>query len=101
MERRLKARYHTNADVYVARPGMGLQRCTGLNLSSDGVYVETSYACLPRDAIVDLIFVVTLGKVVKLHRRSAVVAHSTRAGAGLYIYKGAAKLGKQHRQPHL
>ncbi len=100
MERRLRTRYATRADVYVARPGMRLQRCIGVNLSSDGVFLQTDSLCLPRDAIVDLIFVVTLGKVVKLHRRAAVVAHSSRSGAGLYIYRNFAQPPERKQRPH-
>ena len=41
---------------------------------------------LPAGTVVNLVFAVSLGKVVRLHRKKAVVAHVCDDGAGLMIH---------------
>jgi hypothetical protein len=47
------------------------------------VFVETVDLGLQRGQSVELAFAISLGKVTKIHRRTAVVAHISRGGTGL------------------
>lgn len=50
-----------------------------------GVFLEIESLGLPAGTVVNLVFAVNLGEVVKLHRRRAVVAHVSDHGAGLMM----------------
>jgi len=50
-----------------------------------GVFLEIKSLGLPAGTVVNLIFAVNLGGVVRLHRRKAVVAHVSEHGAGLMM----------------
>lgn len=85
MERRLLARSKVSTTVYLSVPGGRLRRCRARNLSAMGVFLETESLGLPAGTVVNLVFAVNLGEVVKLHRRRAVVAHVSDRGAGLMM----------------
>jgi hypothetical protein len=55
------------------------------NLSATGVFVETGDMGLRKGQTVELAFAISLGVVIKLHRRAAVVAHVSRGGTGLMM----------------
>jgi hypothetical protein len=50
-----------------------------------GVFLEISSLGLPAGTVVNLVFVVNLGKCIRLHRRKAVLAHVGKRGAGLMM----------------
>lgn len=66
-------------------PGKHRRLCRASNLSASGVFVETVDLGLRRGQSVDLAFAISLGKVTKIHRRTAVVAHISRGGTGLQM----------------
>jgi hypothetical protein len=83
MERRLHTRHRARTTVYLALPGTKGKLCQARNLSANGVFVETADLRLPQGSLVELAFAINLGKVTKLHRRSAIVAHVSHGGTGL------------------
>jgi hypothetical protein len=83
MERRLHTRHRARTTVYISVPGRGGKLCRAQNLSANGVFVQTDNLGLAKGAIVELAFAINLGKVTKIHRRQAVVAHVTHGGTGL------------------
>jgi hypothetical protein len=85
MERRLLERNRVSTTVYVSVPGGRPKRCRAKNLSAMGVFLEINSLGLPAGTVVNLVFAVTLGSTVRLHRRKAVVAHITERGAGLMM----------------
>lgn len=85
MERRLTTRHRARTTVYVLLPGRRRRICRAQNLSASGVFVETVDLGLRRGQTVELAFAISLGTVVKIHRRSAVVAHISRGGTGLLM----------------
>jgi hypothetical protein len=50
-----------------------------------GVFLELKAMGLPAGAVVNLVFAVTLGNTIRLHRRRAVVTHISERGAGLMM----------------
>lgn len=58
-----------------------------------GVFLEIKSLGLPAGTVVNLVFAVNLGGVVRLHRRKAVVAHVSEDGAGLMMQARS----RQHR----
>ncbi len=50
-----------------------------------GVFLEIRALGLPAGTVVNLVFAVSLGDTVRLHRRKAVVAHVSENGAGLMM----------------
>ena len=83
MERRLHTRHRAKTTVYVTVPGRGSRVCKANNLSANGVFVETPDLKLIKGAAVELAFAINLGAVTKIHRRNAIVAHSSQSGTGL------------------
>jgi hypothetical protein len=69
----------------VLLPGHRRRLCRASNLSATGVFVETSDLGLRRGQTVELAFAISLGKVTKIHRRTAIVAHISRGGTGLMM----------------
>jgi hypothetical protein len=83
VERRLTTRHRARTTVYLLLPGKPRRLCRASNLSASGVFVETGDLGLQRGQSVELAFAISLGKVTKIHRRTAVVAHISRGGTGL------------------
>ena len=83
MERRLHTRHRARTTVYVSAPGRKGKLCRARNLSANGVFVETSNLGLPQGSLVELAFAINLGRITKIHRRTAVVAHISHGGTGL------------------
>ena len=83
MERRLNTRHRAKTTVYVTVPGRASRVCKAHNLSANGVFVETPDLKLTKGASVELAFAINLGAVTKIHRRNAIVAHSSQSGTGL------------------
>ncbi|MCZ6717223.1 MAG: PilZ domain-containing protein [Gammaproteobacteria bacterium] len=86
-ERRINLRHKALTTVYLSVPGTGGRRCIARNVSSRGVFVETDTLDLMRGTQVELIFAVNLGKVTRIHRRPAEIAHISIKGAGLHMTK--------------
>lgn len=85
MERRLLERNKVSTTVYLSVPGGRLQRCRARNLSAMGVFLEIKSLGLPAGTVVNLVFAVSLGSTIRLHRRKAVVTHISEGGAGLMM----------------
>lgn len=73
MERRLHTRHRARTQVFITPPGQRRVGCTAVNLSANGVAVKTEKMGLRGGTVCDLAFVINLGSVVKIHRRSAKV----------------------------
>ncbi len=84
-ERRLLARNKVSTVVYLSVLGGRFQRCRAKNLSAMGVFLEIKAMGLPAGSVVNLVFAVTLGSTIRLHRRRAVVTHINESGAGLMM----------------
>ncbi len=84
-ERRINLRHKALTTVYLSVPGTGGRRCIARNVSSIGVFVEKETLDLMRGNHVELIFAVNLGKVTRIHRRPAEIAHISVNGAGLHM----------------
>ncbi len=94
MERRDSQRRQTATKVYLSDESLPLTACTTRDMSSGGVFVETSDArWLRRGMRVQLTFVVELDGVDKLHQCSAIVARTTKDGVGLAFESGSAVMG--------
>lgn len=93
MERRVLPRNTVSTTVYLSIRGRRSYRCRAKNLSAMGVYLEIKALGLPAGTVVNLTFAVSLGKVVRLHKKKAVVAHVDDIGAGLRIH------GRSRRRP--
>lgn len=91
MERRLHTRHRARTTVYLSVPGRDGRLCRAHNLSANGVYVETRNLGLHTGEIVELAFAINLGKVTKIHRRRAVVAHVSGGGTGLRMHSCGAR----------
>ncbi len=91
MERRLHTRHRARATVYLIVPGRKGRLCRAINLSANGVFVETHNLGLAKGSIVELAFAINLGRVTKIHRRQAVVAHVSGGGTGLKMECYAAR----------
>ncbi len=85
MERRLLQRNRVSTTVYLSVRGGRWYRCRARNLSAMGVYLEISSLGLPAGTVVNLIFAVSLGRVTRLHRKKAVLAHVSDEGVGLMM----------------
>jgi hypothetical protein len=85
MERRLLARNKVSTIVYLSVPGGRFHRCRAKNLSAMGVFLEIRAMGLPAGTVVNLVFAVTLGSTIRLHRRRAIVTHVNDLGAGLMM----------------
>ena len=83
MERRLHTRHRARTTVYLSVGGRSGKLCRAHNLSANGVFVETRNLGLAKGTIVELAFAINLGKVTKIHRRQAIVAHVSQGGTGL------------------
>lgn len=90
LDRRQSTRRHAQANVYLTCPGEPVRRCKINNLSASGIFIESGSLQLPEGSMVDLIFPITRGSVIKILRRRASVAHVTRSGAGMVLRKYSA-----------
>ena len=85
MERRLLERNKVSTEVYLRIPGEKQVRCEAKDLSAMGVFLQVNKLGLTEGTVVSLVFAVDLGDTVRLHRRSAMVAHVAERGAGLMM----------------
>ena len=91
MERRQHSRHGAQTTVYIQIPGSGGKVCRARNLSANGAFVETENLGLRKGTLIEIAFAVTEGKVTRIHRRTAVVAHVTHGGTGLRMESLTAK----------
>jgi hypothetical protein len=85
-ERRLNTRTPVTLSVYLSRHGVRFKHCRVNNLSAGGVFVETPALSVPRGTALELIFILKLGKITRIHRLPAVVARINETGAGMKLY---------------
>jgi hypothetical protein len=48
-----------------------------------GAFVKVGAVRIPEDRVIKLVFVLTVGSVIKIHRRSATVVHRSEKGLGM------------------
>lgn len=86
LEHRRQTRHRVNTVVFVRPSGQpNAIRARALNLSTDGVFIETLREGVLPNTQADLVFVINLGSVIKLHRRQARAVHLTAAGTGFQL----------------
>lgn len=86
IERRQSERKQVAALVYLCVTGQRFRRCKACDLSAGGTFIELEPFALRRGRKVQLVFVLTTGRTIKLHRLQAVVARVTKAGAGMSLH---------------
>jgi hypothetical protein len=82
IERRLNTRHKASTVVRVDT-GKVRKMCRSINLSATGVAIKTDDLGLTPGESVNLMFVIRLGVVIKLHPRVARVIHVSRGVTGL------------------
>jgi hypothetical protein len=89
MERRLHTRHRARTEVFI-RNGDTRTRCKAENLSASGVAIRTDNLGLKVGTVVELAFVINLGAVAKIHRRSATVRYVRNGVTGFHMkpYEG-------------
>lgn len=85
-ERRYGQRKQADITVYVQNKSRRFVRFSTRNLSAHGLYIQTLSHFAQPGEIVDLIFPIPNGNVVRLHRRQATIAHASIHGAGLMLH---------------
>lgn len=81
-ERRIEAREAAVLEVHL-RDDQVKVRATSRNISRHGASVTTSSRFFLVGSLVDIIFVRRTGKVIHLHRHTAIVMHRFHGGIGL------------------
>ena len=84
MERRFHVRHRARTDVHI-RVGGKKKMCRAVNLSANGVAVETTDMGLTKGQQVELSFAINLGPVSKIHRRKAIVVHVRNGVTGFMM----------------
>jgi hypothetical protein len=84
-ERRQSERKAIAAVVYLCVKSRPFQRCKAHNLSAGGVFVEIEPLILRCGRKVQLVFVLAVGTLIKLHRLPEVVARVSKSGAGMLL----------------
>lgn len=84
VERRLHTRHLTKSMVFIKTTERRVQ-CKAVNLSASGVAVKTNNLGLKVGLIVDLTFVIDLGQIKKLHRRTAAVRYVKNGITGFHM----------------
>ncbi len=85
MERRLRPRKRVSINVYLSRPGRRVRRCKASNLSASGVFVDMESLVVRKGTVVELVFTITRGSIIKIHRLPAIVARVSEEGAGMML----------------
>lgn len=101
MERRRKPRKKVPANiVYVYHKGRRLQRCRARDISQSGVFIDTPSLAVALGAKVQLLFVLSHGKISRIYRKSAMVTRLAEHGAGFgFLTKRPGRLRKAHNSP--
>ncbi|MDE1830270.1 MAG: PilZ domain-containing protein [Thaumarchaeota archaeon] len=85
MERRLHTRQRAHTQV-VIRYGKGVRfKGNATNLSAGGVAIKTENLGLRIGSNVELAFIIKLGSIIKIHRRTAKVCHVHGGVTGLLM----------------
>ncbi len=82
VEHRMYVRHRARTRVQISAKGIKPKMCKAKNLSAWGVAIETSGMGLKAGMVVTLSFVIELGTIVKIHRRTAKVVHVTNGVTG-------------------
>jgi len=91
VERRCHVRHRANTDVRIKTSSGKSKLCKAVNLSAEGVAIETSDMGLSTGEVVELTFIINLGLVSKLHRRKARVVHIRNGVTGFFMERYAGK----------
>jgi hypothetical protein len=83
VDRRQTPRKRAAVKVYLSWPGQPPCRCWATDLSMTGAFVKVGAVRIPEDRVIKLVFVLTVGSVIKIHRRSATVVHRSEKGLGM------------------
>ncbi len=86
-ERRSRRRYAANAELYLA--GWGARRFRSTNHSAEGLFLELDadvLGGLSGGMTLELVLVAGSGRLVRLHRRRALVTHLNPRGVGLRLF---------------
>ncbi len=81
-ERRHTGRSEVATDVYIDVDGIR-HRGRAINLSPSGVFIAGVQPDLDAGRVVDLVFPVPVQGLIRLHRKRAVVAHTSARGIGM------------------
>lgn len=89
-ERRLHTRHRAKTQVFIKHGNEARVGCNAVNLSSGGVAIKTEGLGLRVGSDVELAFVINLGAVSKIHRRSATVKYVRNGITGFHMnpYQG-------------
>ncbi len=89
MERRRSIRKKAPGNtVYLYYRGKRIHRCKTCDISTKGVFLEINPLAVPQGAIVQLVFIIPQGSIIKTHRRSAIITRICENGAGLgFLYR--------------
>jgi hypothetical protein len=94
MERRQSIRKRAPGNtVYLYYRGKRLHRCKTSDISTRGVFVETDSLAVPLGAVVQLVFIIQQGHLIKTHRKSAVITRVVNHGAGLGFIQSRRRVG--------
>lgn len=85
-ERRYGQRKQADITVYIQQKNRQFLRFSTRNLSAHGLYIQTASRFAKPGEIVELIFPIPHGNIVRLHRRQATIAHTTLGGAGMMLH---------------
>ena len=92
MEHRLSTRLPLGIDVVLYYNGTDLARCQTMDISAEGVYVETGATRLPLHAPVDVAFALREDTHLVLNLVPAMVARVTHSGLGLMFRESNQKI---------
>lgn len=85
-ERRAAARFKSSTDVKVKLADGKSKLCRAVNLSGIGVGIYTEDMSLKLNQKVELMFIIRLGKITKLHKRLARVCHVSNGVTGFSMH---------------
>jgi len=91
IERRSHIRHRARTDVRIRKLSGQSKMCRAVNLSAQGVGIQTDDMGLLKGEIVQLVFAINLGSVSKLHRRTARVVHVRSGVTGFFMDAFAGK----------
>jgi hypothetical protein len=93
VEKRFSRRHKARTEVRI-RTGGKSKLCKAVNLSSEGVAIQTTDMSLKKGESVELTFIINLGIVSKMHRRKARVIYVKNGVTGFSM------LSFNESQPH-
>lgn len=84
MERRQSLRKKTPGNtVYMYYRGKRVHRCKTYDISTQGAFIEIQSLAVPLGAVVQLVFIIEHGHLIKTIRKTAIITRVSNLGAGL------------------